>query len=77
VDAHDRATRNSNDNAIAELLAQIDVLSTQAGQIVTFLVAEMSEVEIPFKVIYNEDDNSKTLTVGQERALDFTFPASL
>jgi hypothetical protein len=77
VDAHDHATRNSNDNAIAELLAQIDVLSTQAGQIVTFLVAEMSEEEIPFIVIYNEDDNSKTLTVGQERALNFTLPASL
>jgi hypothetical protein len=39
VDAHVQATRNSNDNAIAELLAQIDTLSTQAGQIVTFLVA--------------------------------------
>jgi predicted regulator of Ras-like GTPase activity (Roadblock/LC7/MglB family) len=59
------------------LLSQIDTLSTQAGQIISILVAEMSEEEIPFRVIYNEDNNSKMLTVGQERALHFIFPASL
>jgi hypothetical protein len=59
------------------LLSQIDTLSTQAGQIVTFLVAEMSEEEIPFRVIYNEVNDSKTLSVGQERPLYFNFPASL
>jgi hypothetical protein len=77
VDAQDHATRNSNDNAIAQLLGQIDVLSTQSSQTVTFLVAEMSEEEIPFRVIYNEVNDSKTLSVGHDRPLYFTFPSSL
>jgi hypothetical protein len=77
VDDNETNTRSYVDAQKHDLLSQIDTLSTQAGQIISILAAEMSEEEIPFRVIYSEDNNSKMLTVGQVRALHFIFPASL
>jgi hypothetical protein len=77
VDDTETDTRSYVDAQKLDLLTQINVLSTQAGHIISILAAEMSEEEIPFRVIYSEDNNSKMLTVGQARALHFIFPASL
>jgi hypothetical protein len=77
VDDTETDTRSYVDAQNQALLSQIDTLSAQAGQIISILAAEMSEEEIPFRVIYSEDNNSKMLTVGQARALHFIFPASL
>jgi hypothetical protein len=77
VDDAETDTRSYVDAQKQDLLSQISTLSTQMGHIISILAAEMREEEIPFRVIYSEDDNSKMLTVGQARALHFIFPASL